>query len=1441
MPHARSAFTLALVALLLAPGAAGLMVDAGAAPATEPAPLPPVLPGGPLDVLRLVGERAAPVDQGALRDLVALHVAPGGAPLLRVAAATATPTADDAGTPLPQPQNGEHVWVNDSHVTATRLGISWGAVLTLRNSTLTILPDEDGWAGYVSVSPQAALVLENSTLRGVAVDRDRARIYIGGTLDAYGSTFDSVETYLSPYGETADLALVERSSFVGVGATFVDRNATVRESLFWNKTDAALKAGENAVVTGNTLVNNEIGISLDGPGAVVTGNTLRFNRVGATWTGAENVTFRGNNLRDNYQDALYSSAVGASATLDAGGNWWDGVPNVDGDSWGGPGVSVSSYASAPFDVPDRSDELPFRLNSMRGNVAWPAGRAVDGPVIARGGTLSFGAGVVEANGFPIGSHVGARLQVAGTEFRNPQLLFSRADDSFTSMTVVSGSGVLALGGSPTIRDSRFVNVSSGVLASVRALGDAPVSLLVEGTRFEGSTAGVFALLASTTLRGNTFTDAPVGLAFVTALCPSVVVERNLVTDSGGGIVDILSQTFTASGNSVYNSAIGALLGLTASPSVRDHEGRFNMLDVFVLGSQVTLVTSNLYDDPVYGVYVADLHYPDPQTGANVTAQGRVAIDPTTYVGAPTAGNVSFLPPRKAAPSATPGRAATYAPTLVGAGQTLRITGDATLAGPLIVRQGGSLRLDGATLDPGKFLVGAMPGTSVLVQNSTVAGGSALVVHADDARIENSTFDGQGFGVYLVESQRSSVHQSRFLDGPLGLALWDSTTRVSRSLFTTQTGVQITNETWPRRGDPLVEESVFTGATAVLGAGHPVGTLRNNTFDSPVAIDNTRLATRAPADGRAGSGILDARGNWFGAETGPRVPGDWWAPGNEIHWPKEGSNVLYDPWRTTPFRASFDAPPAVVTDVQPIAFRDTSFDLDGGISGRLWDFGDGGTDTAMHPVHVFARHGPATVRLEVTDTLGRVSNATADVLVKAVPRAVATGPASVLSLVEAEFDASASFDPDGSVAAYRFVASDGADTGFTASPAFRHAFPRPGLHTVTVTTRDDEGFVGPAALVEVLVLNREPTVGFAATPASPTRADVVTLASTSLDLDGSIVDWTWDLGDGATVLHGPTVQHRFPNISTYAVRLTVTDDQGATNVTVQQLAVANAPPVPAFSATPARPKPGVEVAFESASYDPDGVLLEHAWDFGDGTTGTGPLAAHAYADEGDYVVTLAVTDADGTISTLSRILAVRWNLPPAAAFDVSTLGDAAPHEFFDRSRDEDGTVVAWRWDFGDGGASTERNPRHRYLDAGHMRVTLTVTDDKGAEDTTTRLLAVDDVLVVTAAARPRPPGLDAPLVLDVRTAWANASAVPAGFVVDVYHAPEGTAPHQWRHYARVTGATGPDGAAEAKVPPLAAGKTLPGRYHVIVQADTRLGFGGNLERAAQASFVTVSAL
>jgi len=66
----------------------------------------------------------------------------------------------------------------------------------------------------------------------------------------------------------------------------------------------------------------------------------------------------------------------------------------------------------------------------------------------------------------------------------------------------------------------------------------------------------------------------------------------------------------------------------------------------------------------------------------------------------------------------------------------------------------------------------------------------------------------------------------------------------------------------------------------------------------------------------------------------------------------------------------------------------------------------------------------------------------------------------------------------------------------------------------------------------------------------------------------------------------------------------------------------------------------------------------------------------------------------------------------AGSDFETKVGEAIHFDGTKSTDEDGNIVSYKWDFGDGKSSIDPEPLHQYTTTGVYKVTLTVTDDKG---------------------------------------------------------------------------------------------------------------------------------
>jgi PKD repeat protein len=218
------------------------------------------------------------------------------------------------------------------------------------------------------------------------------------------------------------------------------------------------------------------------------------------------------------------------------------------------------------------------------------------------------------------------------------------------------------------------------------------------------------------------------------------------------------------------------------------------------------------------------------------------------------------------------------------------------------------------------------------------------------------------------------------------------------------------------------------------------------------------------------------------------------------------------------------------------------------------------------------------------------------------------------------------------------------------------------HTIPMGTANVYGN-GRLFLQPPTPANLPPTASFVFSPSpAPAGSSVFFDASASTDSDGAIVIYQWDFnGDGFVDGSGVTATHIFATPATYQVRLTVTDDDGATASQTQAVTVvstANQPPTASFTASPTPAQPSQWISFDgTASSDPDGYIASYAWIFGDGGTGTGATSFHAYSSPGTYTSQLTVTDDDGASATASQQIVVQ--VPSAPDLTVTSMTYTPP--------------------------------------------------------------------------------------------------------------------------------------------------------------------------------------
>ena len=274
----------------------------------------------------------------------------------------------------------------------------------------------------------------------------------------------------------------------------------------------------------------------------------------------------------------------------------------------------------------------------------------------------------------------------------------------------------------------------------------------------------------------------------------------------------------------------------------------------------------------------------------------------------------------------------------------------------------------------------------------------------------------------------------------------------------------------------------------------------------------------------------------------------------------------------------------------------------------------------------------------------------------------------------------------------------------------HTYMSSGIFTVSLTTSNALGMNTVAVANTVAVDFIPPIANFAASITGGLSPLPVTFSDTSID--GVPTTWLWDFGDGNTsTSQNPT--HTYISSGFYTVSMTATNAYGTdTLIQTNLIAVDFIPPLAGFSATPTTGASLYVVTFTDESTA--GTATSWFWSFGDGSVSSLQNPAHIYTVAGTYSVTLTASNAYGSnVLTLFNYIEVTAGPTILANFVGTPTSGTAPLQvsFTDLSI---GNIVAWDWNFGDGGSSSLPNPTHTFTSPDEYDIALTVTTSSGKD-------------------------------------------------------------------------------------------------------------------------------
>jgi RHS repeat-associated protein len=143
---------------------------------------------------------------------------------------------------------------------------------------------------------------------------------------------------------------------------------------------------------------------------------------------------------------------------------------------------------------------------------------------------------------------------------------------------------------------------------------------------------------------------------------------------------------------------------------------------------------------------------------------------------------------------------------------------------------------------------------------------------------------------------------------------------------------------------------------------------------------------------------------------------------------------------------------------PIQFNGgTSFDSEGQLQSYQWNFGDNSFGSGPAPSHTYGNSGTYTVTLTVTDNTGQTTTGSTTATIypasNKMPVPIIAGPFSAVTGSVTQFSSSGSFDPDGTIAQYKW---DFAGLGSATGPTPGFTFTSTGTHLIALTVTDNLG-------------------------------------------------------------------------------------------------------------------------------------------------------------------------------------------------------------------------------------------------------------------------------------------------------------------------------------------------------------------------------------------------
>lgn len=393
----------------------------------------------------------------------------------------------------------------------------------------------------------------------------------------------------------------------------------------------------------------------------------------------------------------------------------------------------------------------------------------------------------------------------------------------------------------------------------------------------------------------------------------------------------------------------------------------------------------------------------------------------------------------------------------------------------------------------------------------------------------------------------------------------------------------------------------------------------------------------------------------------------------------------------------------------ISFINNSYPING--YSTIWDFGDGASDTAASPSHIYTQAGVYPIELVITSPLGCTDSFLDTVSIFELPTAQFSSSFDPCVIGAVSFDEQAQSNPAGTP--LQFWQWDFDDGTILSAQDTSHLYNLAGDFEVQLIVEDTNSCRD--TVVQTVAWHPAPIVAVDVSDSVGCEPLNVDFINNSYPINGYSTQWNFGDG-GSDTAASPSYIYQQPG--EYLVHLYILSPTGCTGDFYDTILVHENPNAQFSYSFDSCEYTGVFFSQESTANLAGDSLILWDWDFGNGETAV--LSAHQdtvinYPPRDSYYIQLIIEDVNACRDTSIQLMPYY----PAPVFPVNSHSTEACVPVavnFDNNILNDYPGYSFLWSFGDGNSTTAFDSNYVYENGGTYYASLLVRTASGCEQT-----------------------------------------------------------------------------------------------------------------------------